>query len=172
MLSEGLFDLIISTPQVASIVSQGGSPPQFSVHHGSLRKGYTLPAIRMTAVTTTPIVCTDGTSSVAYQRWQFDCIAGGNDPNGYLNAQRLKDALKGLLNDYRGTLAEGTVIYSSIIKMELDNPMEEGKGGYAFRSVLDYEFGFDASGLPNFLPPVPDVELDISDDDWILGPPY
>ena len=96
----------------------------------------------MSATTSTPIVCSNGTASLNYQRWQFDAIA-----SNYLDAQRLKDALKGLLNDYRGTLAEGTVISSSILKMELDSPMEEGRGGYAFRSVIEYEFGYDPMGL-------------------------
>jgi hypothetical protein len=158
MLSEGLFNLIISTPEIAAIVGNGGSPPQYSVHMGALRKGYWLPAIRMSAVTSTPIVCSQGTASLSYQRWQFDCIA-----NAYLDAQRLKDALKALLNDYVGTLGEGTVIYSSILRMELDNPLEEGVGGYAFRSVLDYEFGYDPTGIPIFAPPEIDVELDIDD---------
>jgi hypothetical protein len=158
MLSEGLFNLIISTPEIADIVGNGGSPPQFSVHMGSLRKGYWLPSIRMSAVTSSPIVCNDGTASLAYQRWQFDSIAAN-----YLDAQRLKDALKGLLNDYVGTLGEGTVIYSSILKMELDSPMEEASGGYAFRSVLDYQFGYDPTGIPIILAPTPDVVLTIED---------
>jgi hypothetical protein len=138
MLAEGLFNLIISTPEIATLVTNGGSPPQFSVHMGSLRKGYWLPAIRMSAVTSTPITFSGGTAGLNYQRWQFDAIA-----TNYLDAQRLRDALKALLTDYVGTLAEGTVIYSSILKMELDNPLEEGVGGYIFRSVLDYEFGYD-----------------------------
>jgi hypothetical protein len=160
MLSEGLFNLIISTPEIASIVGNSGSPPQYSVHMGSLRKGYWLPAIRMSAVTSTPLTCSDGTASLNYQRWQFDAIA-----NSYLDAQRLKDSLKALLNDYTGVLGEGTVIYSSILRMELDNPLEESVGGYAFRSVLDYEFGYDPSGLAIITAPLVDVELELDIDD-------
>jgi hypothetical protein len=164
MLSEGLYNLLILTPAIATIVANGGSPPQYSVHHGSLRKGYTLPAIRMSAVTSTPIVTNTGTADLSYQRWQFDAIA-----SNYLDAQRLKDALKALLSDYVGTLGEGTVIYSSILKMELDSPLEEAVGGYAFRSVLDYEFGFDPSGIPVIVAPTLDVELDITDDEGYTG---
>ena len=150
MISQGLFNLILIS-SVNDIVNG-------SIHMGSLRKGYTLPAIRFSAVTSTPIVTNNGTASLNYQRIQFDAIA-----STYLDAQSLKDALKALLDDYTGTLAEGTVIYSSILKMELDNPLEEGRGGYAFRSVLDYEFGFDPSGIPVIIAPTPDVVLDLDD---------
>jgi|HubBroStandDraft_6_1064221.scaffolds.fasta_scaffold538151_2 hypothetical protein len=138
MISEGIFNLIVTNPSVADIVSGGGSPPMYSVHHGSLRKSYTLPAIRMSAVTTTPIITTDGTAPLLYQRWQFDSFA-----STYLDAHRLNDALKDLLTDYAGTLCEGTVIRSTFLRMELDSPLEEGKAGYVFRCVVDYEFAYE-----------------------------
>jgi hypothetical protein len=150
MLAEGLFNLFTITPSITVLV--GGS-----IHHGSLRKNYTLPAVRMSAVTTTPIVANTGTSDLMYQRWQFDAFA-----KNYLDSHRLKDAMKSLLNDYSGTLAEGTVVYSTILKMELDSPLEEGKGGYVFRCVLDYEFAFDQTGIP-IVTPIPEVQLDIDD---------
>ena len=88
---------------------------------------------------------------------QFDCLAVD-----YLDAKRLKDAVKSLLKDYAGTLAEGTVIRASFLKNEIDNPLEEGKGGYVFRSVLDIQFAYDATGIP-VLHPTPDVSIDIDD---------
>jgi hypothetical protein len=157
-LPQGLFNLMISTPEIAELVTNGATPPQFSIHMGTLDKGYWLPAIRFSVITSTPIVTNSGTASLTYERIQFDCMAVE-----YLDAQSLKDALKGLLNDYVGVLGEGTVIYSSILMMERDNPLEEGTGGYVFRSVLEYEFGFDPTGIPIVVPPDVNVELDIDD---------
>jgi hypothetical protein len=143
MIIEGLYNLIISTPAIASLVSNGASPPQFSVHLGSLRKGFTLPAIRLNIATTSFIITAQSTADLEYQTIQFDCIAGGNDPNGYINAKRLKDAVKSLLKDYAGTLADGTIIRASFLKNEIDDPLEESKGGYAFRSTLDIQFAYN-----------------------------
>ena len=137
MIAEGLFNLLISDSGVAAFVSNHASPPVFQVYHGALRKGYSLPAIMITAVISSPIVTNEGTADLNYQRFQFDCLA-----TSYLEAHRLKDAVKALLQDYRGTLIEGTQIFSSITKMELDNPFEEGKGGYIYRCIIDIQFGF------------------------------
>jgi hypothetical protein len=152
MLAEGLFNLMTITPSITALV--GGS-----IHHGSLRKGYTLPAIRMSAVTSTPIVTNSGTSDLLFQRWQFDAFA-----SNYLDSHRLRDAIRALLDDYSGTLAEGTVIYSTILKLELDSPLEEGRSqsGYAFRSLLDYEFSFDQTAT-TIITPIPEVQIDIDD---------
>jgi hypothetical protein len=57
-----------------------------------------------------------------------------------------------LLVDYSGTLADGTTIYCSLLKNELDNPLEEGRGGYVFRSLLDIEFAYDSRGLDVLIP--------------------
>jgi hypothetical protein len=150
MLAEGLWNLFYITPSITDIVGN-------SIHHGALRKGFTLPAIRMSEITSSPIIANTGTSDLMYQRWQFDSIA-----MNYLDAHRLKDAVRALLDDYSGTLAEGTVIYCTLLKMELDSPMEESLTGYAFRSIVDYEFAFNQTGIP-ILTPIPEVELDIDD---------
>src|SRR5580704_18099177 len=115
MIMEGLFNLLLITTEVNSLVNG-------SIHHGSLRKGYTLPAIRMNTVTSSFIITTDSTADLEYQTIQFDCLAVD-----YLDALRLKDAVKSLLKDYSGVLAEGTVIRASFLKNESDNPLEEGK---------------------------------------------
>lgn len=150
MLSQGLFNLLLITPEVNDIVNG-------SIHMSSLRKGYTLPAIRFSEVTSMPIVTNSGTAQLNYQRWQFDCIA-----SAYLDAQSLKETVKSLLADYTGTLADGTTVRSTILKNEVDNPLEEGRGGYIFRSAIDFEFAYDASGVP-VITPTPAVELDIDD---------
>jgi len=157
-LQQGLYALINSAPEITGLLGiVGGSPPFFSVYHGDLRKGYILPAIKFSVVSSTPLVANTGTANQNYERIQFDCIAAQ-----YLDATSLKDALKALLIDYVGTLAEGTTVYSSILRMELDSPLEEGKGGYLFRSVLDIEFGYDSLGT-DVLIPIPHVLLDIDD---------
>lgn len=137
MIAEGLYNLLITTPAVTAFVSDHASPPTFQVYHNALRKGYNLPAIVIVAVTSRPIVTNDGTADLNYQRFQFDCYAAN-----YLDSHRLKDAVKHTLQDFKGTLIDGTVINSAITKMELDNPFEEGKGGFIFRCVIDIQFGF------------------------------
>jgi hypothetical protein len=130
MIMEGIFNLLLITPAVNNLVNG-------SIHHGSLRKGYTLPAIRMTVVTSSFITTTDSTADLQYQTIQFDCLAVD-----YLDALRLKDAVKALFKDYSGVLVEGTVIKASFLKNEMDNPLAEGKGGYVFRSILDIQFAY------------------------------
>jgi hypothetical protein len=135
MIMEGLFNLLLITPAVNDLVNG-------SIHHGSLRKGYTLPAIRMNIATSSFIITADGTADLEYQTIQFDCLAVD-----YLDALRLKDAVKSLVTDYSGVLAEGTAIRASFLKNEMDNPLAEGKGGYVFRSILDIQFVYDANHL-------------------------
>jgi hypothetical protein len=163
MLMEGLFNILVSTPEIADFVGNGGSPPQYSVHHGSLRKGYWLPAVRFSATTSAFIVTNTGTADLAYQTIQFDCMAVD-----YLDAQRLKDAVKSLFKDYVGVLAEGTVIRASWLMNELDSPLEEGKGGYVFRNLLDIKFAYDATDIPVIRPDI-DVTVNNGIDD--LGLP-
>lgn len=161
MLAEGLWNLMSITPEIAALVNSDGSPSIPSIHHGSLRKGYTLPAIRFSEVTSTPITTTDGTAAVRYTTYQFDCFAVK-----YLDARRLLDAVTSLLTDYKGTLAEGTVIRSSIpANVGRDNPLEEGKSGYVNRCTIDIRFAYDDTGLPVIVPPTPDVTLNIEIDD-------
>jgi len=77
---------IAITPAVNDLVNG-------SIHHGSLRKGYTLPAIRMNVVTSSFIITTDSTAALEYRTIQFDCLAVD-----YLDALRLKDAVKSVLH--------------------------------------------------------------------------
>jgi hypothetical protein len=155
MISEGLFDLILTTPEINNLVDG-------SIHQGSLTKGYTLPAIRFFEVTATPIVSNSGTAGLLYQTWQFDCL-----DNSYLGCHRLRDVVKSLLQDYAGTLGEGTNIYSSRTKNFGDHSLEEGAGassgsGYIYGCHMDVEFAYDSSGM-DVLITVPAVELDIDD---------
>jgi hypothetical protein len=147
---EGLFNLLLITPAVNNLVNG-------SIHHGSLRKGYTLPAVRMNVSTSSFITTAQSTADLQYQTIQFDCIA-----SEYLDALRLKDAVKSLLKDYTGTLVEGTAISASWLVNEIDNPLGEGLGGYTFRSMLTLKFAYDASGL-SLIAPIPNVVLDIDD---------
>jgi hypothetical protein len=131
VISEGLFHLMLTTPSVNDLVNG-------SIHHGSLRKGYTLPAIRFSEVASTPIVTSQGTANLQYKTFQFDAFA-----STYLDAHRLRDAMRSLLADFAGSLAEGTVVHGSILKNELDDPLEEGKSGYINRCLLDIQFSFE-----------------------------
>src|ERR1700722_2257324 len=150
MIMEGLFNLLFITPAVNNLVNG-------SIHHGSLRKGYTLPAVRMNIVTSSFITTTDSTADLEYQTIQFDCMAVD-----YLDALRLKDAVKSLLKDYTGTLIEGTTVRATFIVNDIDNPLAEGKGGYVFRSMLTFKFAYDAPGIP-VIAPIPNVVLDLDD---------
>jgi hypothetical protein len=130
MLQQGLFNLLLNDRSVSAIVGD-------QVYLGTLRRGYTLPAVRINVITSTPIVTFDSSkSNLQYRRMQFDCFA-----DQYVPAHQLLDAVKNAILDYRRILASGEQVVSTILEAELDNPLEEGKGGFAYRTMVDITIG-------------------------------
>jgi hypothetical protein len=133
MIESGLSHLLSGTTSVTNIVSD-------QIHLGMLPKGYSLPAVVISSISATEVIGNDGTADLRAKRFQFDCLAPL--PGGYPVAHHLALAIKALLQDYRGSLNDGSQITGSQVINELDNPFEEAKGGFAYRTLIDIRLWF------------------------------
>jgi Protein of unknown function (DUF3168) len=109
MFEKGLRNLIINDSTVGPLVGDRVRPMM-------LPEGSTLPAMVFTVVATTPLASMDGVNALQTKRVQIDCYAA-NAPA----AKQLAAALHNLLDGYKGTLSEGTLVMSSLPDQDVDS---------------------------------------------------
>src|SRR5579872_7448125 len=140
MLEQGLYHLLVTDSGIQAVAP--------NVYLGILPKQYQTPCIRLQNVGSENIVTMDSTAALRAKRMQFDCYA----PLGqYVKAHQIALAVKALLQDYRGNLVDDSnnvlaTITASEVLMELDEPLEEGTGGFLHRTVVDINFWFTEPG--------------------------
>jgi hypothetical protein len=110
MLEKGLRDLLINDTTVGPLVAGQRVRPIL------LPEGSTYPAIVYTVVATSPLASMDGVNALQMKRMQIDCYG-----NNAVEAKTLCKAVHNLLDGYRGTLSEGTVIQSSLPNQDVDS---------------------------------------------------
>lgn len=124
-IEPGLFDLLLADPGVNGLVDG-------RVYFRLIPKLASLPAVVMRAVPpSSPIVTIESTLGFTEGWFDFDCYAA--DP---LTADDLCTAVRELLQDFSGTLYDGTVVDACFVASEVDLPYEAGGKSYLFRRAL------------------------------------
>ncbi len=127
MILSGLFNLLTNDPGVSALIVEDG------VHFTLLSKAVPLiPAIVIQRIHSQGPSTLDGQADLEDALFEFDAYA-----NDQLTANRVRDALEALLQDFDGTLNEGTElhVYQTISR---DLKYEAGgTTGWIFRSALD-----------------------------------
>jgi hypothetical protein len=129
MFEKGLYALLVNDANVGPAMGQ-------QVYFSQLPKQAQFPAVVFHTIGNPADVTLDGTSNLQFRRLQADIVSGVDQ----LDARRLAKLVMGLLVDYSGTLADGTVIQSVVKNGDHDLPYDVGAKGYAFRVVLDLTF--------------------------------
>lgn len=129
MFESGLYQLIQNDPTLEPLVGQ-------SVWFSQLPKGATFPAIVIHTISDVPDITLMETINLRPRRMQIDCISSVDQ----LDARTFSKAVKKVLQDFAGTLSDGTGVQTTILNNDMDIPYEVGARGYAYRVVLDLTF--------------------------------
>ncbi len=130
-IESGLYSLLVNSASVNSLVNG-------SVWFGLMQEQATLPSIVISAIAGGPIVTLESTLATADRRFQFDCYA-----NDYLTGRKVAKAVRQLLQDFSGTLYDGTLVKACVVNLDMDMPYETGGTGLVYRAVLDLSIFYD-----------------------------
>lgn len=144
MVEKGLRDLLINDPSVGPMVGgQPGSPPTpgTRVRPIMLPAGSSYPAIVYLVVATKPLTSMDGVNALQMKRFQIDCYG-----KNAVQAKTLAKAVHFLLDGFRGTLSEGTVVSCCLPNQDVDTFDFDPQ---AFRVMCDFNIRFIEFPYPN-----------------------
>lgn len=109
-----------------------------NVRWSYLPNGAQSPAVVIHTISTVPVITLESTLPLNEKRVQFDVYA-----SSYYGTKAGVRALKALLQDFSGTLPDGTVVQSVLVGNDYDAPFEIGAGGFLDRACFDCTFWFD-----------------------------
>src|SRR5271166_1959412 len=144
MVEKGLRDLLINDPTIGPMTGgSAGSPPTpgTRVRPVIIPEGSSYPAISYSVVSSTPLTSMDGVNALQTKRFQFDCWG-----KNVVQAKTLAKALHFLLDGFRGTLSEGSVVTSCLPNQDVDMFEYDPQ---AFKVVADFNIKFTEFPYPN-----------------------
>ncbi len=144
MVEKGIRDLLCNDPTIGPMTGgSGGSPPipGKRVRPIILPEGSSYPAISYSVVSTTPLTSMDGVNALQTKRFQIDCWG-----KNVVQAKSLAKAVHFLLDGFRGTLSEGSVITSCLPNQDVDMWEYDVQ---AFKVVCDFNIKFYEFPFPN-----------------------
>jgi Protein of unknown function (DUF3168) len=162
MIQSGLYAMLVAAPSIQALLpvdsNTGASLAKNCIHFVRAPKEPQTPFIVIHMVNLPPAASSlDGVSELIEGEFQFDCYAS-DDGNGALVARQLAQAVRLLLENYSGTLPDGTTIAFYEVTSDFDDNYETGGQGYLFRSVLRLQAFYSEAGLsPPPPPPISDM---------------
>jgi len=137
----GIYQKLRDDPGVSSYV--GGR-----VFGSKAPKDSTLPMIVWTVVLTDDSSThMQGASGFRKKRFQFDSYA-----RKYVDSVKTSDAIRAALEQFAGTLPDGSACNGCIIVRDMDFPYEPGSSGYIHRHLLEVDVMYTETFLPFVAP--------------------
>jgi hypothetical protein len=146
MFEAGLYQLMKNDSGVSALVSGrifGGRAPK-TVTDSSY------PLIVWSVVSTVDLYSIQGASGYRTKRVQIDSYA-----RTYIDSVKVSDAVRALLQNFRGTLPDGTFVESSVLITDQDFIFEPGASGQLFRHMIEVEISYLSTVIPLIGPTVP-----------------
>jgi hypothetical protein len=140
MIQAGLYRALTTAPTIQALMpkdSSGQSLAKECVHFVRAPKLPRMPYVVVHLINVPPADASlDGVvTNLIDGEFQFDSVADDAN-NGALTARQLNRAVRELLQDFDGTLSDGTVIRFYDVSADFDDNYEVGGTSYIFRSVL------------------------------------
>jgi Protein of unknown function (DUF3168) len=146
MFEAGLYRLMKNDAGISALVGGriwGGRAPK-TVTDSSY------PLIVWTIVSTVDLYSIQGASGYRTKRVQIDSYA-----RTYIDSVKVSDAVRALLQNFRGTLPDGTFVESSVLITDQDFTFEPGISGQLFRHLIEVEISYLSAVAPLIGPTVP-----------------
>jgi hypothetical protein len=137
MIEKGLFRLIQTDANVATLVTTTNGT---GVYWILLPKGAAVPCIILSRVATDDTYAMSGTMKFRGALFQVDCYAAS-----FYQSSELADIVRHLLESFRGTLAEGTVVQGIQTTKNWSMPYEEGGKGFVYRELVEVRVWYQDS---------------------------
>ena len=130
-IEQGLFQLLQSNATIGTLINTAQGK---GVYWILIPKGATVPALVITKIATDDTVSTSKTFLTRGALFQIDCYG-----TSYYQSKNVATAVRGVLNNYTGTLTEGTVVQGITIEKDWDMPFEESSAlGFVYRNMLQF----------------------------------
>lgn len=146
MFEAGLYQLMKNDSGISTLVSGrifGGRAPK-TVTDSSY------PLVVWSMVSTVDLYSIQGASGYRTKRVQIDSYA-----RTYIDSVKVSDAVRALLQNFRGTLPDGTFVESSVLITDQDFIFEPGASGQLFRHMIEVEISYLSTVIPLIGPTVP-----------------
>ena len=139
MIENGLFQYVTSNTNVQSAVGldNNGVARAFWI---LAPQGSQVPFLIFSRVGTVDPYTMAGTTGIREGKFQIACYA-----STFLTSRAISKTVRQLLENFRGTLPDGTVVQATFIDMDFDHQYSEGGKGFVFQAILQFRIWFEES---------------------------
>ena len=136
MIENGLFTLITSNTNVQAAVGldKNGVAQAYWV---LAPQGAKLPFLVLSRVGTTDPYTMAGTLGIRQGIFQISCYSAS-----FLSSRTIAKQVRTLLENFTGTLPDGTVVQATFTSHDSDQKYEEGGTGFTFGAILQFKIWF------------------------------
>jgi hypothetical protein len=101
-------------------------------------QGTPYPVLVFSRIATSDIYTMEGTTGLRNSLFQIACYA-----STYYTSRVAAAVVRKLLQDYTGTLPDGTVVQSVMVEKDFDAQYEEGGTGWIYGAYLQFRIWFE-----------------------------
>jgi hypothetical protein len=134
-VEKGLFQLVQSNAGIASLVTTTNGN---GVYWILAPKAATFPLIVLSRVATDDTIAMAGDLGFRGALFQVDSYAGD-----FYTSRAVAAAVRELLESYKGTLPDGTVVDAVLQEKDWDFPYEEGSVGFIYRAMQQFRVWYN-----------------------------
>ena len=136
MIENGLFQFVTSNTSVQAAVGvdKNGVTQAYWV---LAPQGAILPFLVFSRVGTVDPYTMAGTLGIRQGLFQISCYSAN-----FLSSRTIAKQVRTLLEDFTGTLPDGTVVQSVFTDKDFDQRYEEGGKGFTFGAILQFKIWF------------------------------
>jgi hypothetical protein len=136
MIENALFQLVTSATNVQAAVGvdKNGIAQAYWI---LAPQGAMLPFLVFSRVSTTDTYAMAGNTGHREGIFQISCYAAS-----FLSSRNIAKQIRTLLENFTGTLPDGTVVKATYTDKDFDQKYEEGGKGFTFGAILHFKFWF------------------------------
>lgn len=142
MIFEGLHKLLAADTTLKALLGNARGDKTDGIFPMVAPKEVTVPYVVYLQVRATPLISYAGANRLTYTRWRYLCHAAD-----YTTAKKVAEAVKGVLNGYKGTLtdSQATPVESSFLAFESDSVDQDLKATI-YNCVVDIDMQYVDKG--------------------------
>ena len=138
-METGLFQLLTQSPTLQTAVGVDANGVT-RVYNILAPQGAIVPFLVLSRISTGDHYSMAGTTGIRDGLFQITCYA-----TSYKSSRNISKDVRQILQNYTGTLPDGTVVIATFVEKDFDLPYEVGAKNWVYPSVLHIRFWYQST---------------------------